>query len=326
VGPSFVQRTCDEAWDKLESADFYEAEVCVISRFVFMPGIAGAVFLVAGLFLLQRELRTAAGLDKLIALGSTFVAAALATFGAEHLVAARSLAELVPAWMPARLFWAYLVGIALMAAALSLIAKKCTRLSVPLLAAMLFCFVLMIHIPNVVAHPRERLYWTVALRETLFGGASLALAGFLMAQLRPRLSRVWIHLGRWLVAIPLIFFGIEYFLHPEIAPGVPLLKVTPSWVPLPFVWATLTGILLVIGGLAILLNRYARPAAAGLGLLMTLITLFLYAPILAMAARSSQIEALNYVADTLLFAGTLLFLARALYQEPLAPSSSTRRG
>jgi uncharacterized membrane protein len=294
----------------------------VISRFFFWPGIAGAAFLVAGLFALQRELRTAAWLDKLIALGSVFVAASLATFGGEHFVVGPSMAGMVPAWLPAHLFWVYLVGTALFAAALSLIAKKCVQLSVPLLAAMFFCFVLMIHAPNVIAHLKERLFWTVALRETVFGGASLALAGFLMAEMRPRLSRVLIALGRFLVGIPLIFFGIQYFLHPEIAPGLPLPKVTPSWVPLPFVWSILTGILLVVCGLAILLNRYAQRAAAGLGLVMTLITLFLYTPILAMAAPSSQVEALNYVADTLLFAGTLLFLARALSREPAASSAS----
>jgi uncharacterized membrane protein len=294
----------------------------VISRFFFWPCIAGAAFLVAGLFALQRELRTAAWLDKLIALGSVFVAASLATFGGEHFVVGQSMAGMVPAWLPAHVFWVYLVGTALFAAALSLVAKKCVRLSVPLLAAMFFCFVLMIHAPNVIAHPKERSFWTIALRETVFGGASLALAGFLMAEKRPRLSRALIPLGRFLVGIPLIFFGIVYFLHPEIAPGLPLPKVTPSWVPLPFVWSILTGILLVVCGLAILLNKYGQRAAAGLGLVMTLITLFLYTPILAMAAPSSQVDALNYVADTLLFAGTLLFLARALSRKPAAPSAS----
>ena len=96
----------------------------MISRFFFWPGIAGAAFLIAGLFALQRELRTAAGLDKLIALGSVFVAASLATFGGEHFVAAQSMAGMVPAWLPAHLFWVYLVGTALFAAALSLTAKK----------------------------------------------------------------------------------------------------------------------------------------------------------------------------------------------------------
>jgi len=126
------------------------------------PSTAGAVFLGAGLLDFQAELRAASGLDKLIVLGSVFVAAPLATFGAEHLAAPRSLAELVPVWFPARLFWACLVGIALIAAALSLIAKKYVRLSVPLLAAMFFVFVFTIHIPNAIANAKDRLFWTIA--------------------------------------------------------------------------------------------------------------------------------------------------------------------
>jgi hypothetical protein len=35
-----------------------------------------------------------------------------------------------------------------------------------------------------------------------------------------------------------------------------------------------------------------------------------------MAPGPSQVEALNYVADTLLFGGVILFLAQALYREP----------
>ena len=287
----------------------------MISRFIFWPSIAGTIFLIAGFLNFQRELRAAKGLDKLIALASVFVAAPLATFGAEHLAAPRSLAEAVPAWFPARLFWALLVGVALIAAALSLIAKKYVRLSVPLLAAMFFVFVFTIHIPNAIGNAKDRLLWTVALRDLTFAAGSLALAGSQMANTRSRLSGVLIHTGRVLVAIPLIVFGIEYFLHPEIAPGVPLLKVTPSWVPLPYAWTYLTATLLVICGAAILLNRYARTAAAVVGLLMTLCTLFLYAPILAMAPAPSQVEALNYVADTLLFGGVILFLAQALYRE-----------
>jgi hypothetical protein len=45
---------------------------------------------------------------------------------------------------------------------------------------------------------------------------------------------------------------------------------------------------------------------------MILLTLLLYVPILAVAPQASLVEAINYVADTLLFAGTLLVLAPAL--------------
>ncbi len=126
-----------------------------------------------------------------------------------------------------------------------------------------------------------------------------------------------------LVAIPLIVFGIEYFLHPEIDARRPPVEGDAIMGPLPFAWAYLTGIVLVICGAAILLNKYARSAAAVVGLLMTLISLFLYAPILAMAPGPSQVEALNYVADTLLFGGVTLFLAQALYRKPATVKASS---
>src|SRR5271163_5221870 len=96
----------------------------MFSPIVFWMYFALAIFLVAGLFAARRELLAAAGLEKWIALGSVLVAAPLATFGAEHLTAARSLMEAVPEWMPGRLFWAYFVGVCLIAAAVSLTVKK----------------------------------------------------------------------------------------------------------------------------------------------------------------------------------------------------------
>ena len=59
-------------------------------------------------------------------------------------------------------------------------------------------------------------------------------------------------------------------------------------------------------------NVRARTAATWLGLLLMLLTALIYAPILATAVQSSEmIEGMNYVADTLLFAGTVLPLAEA---------------
>jgi len=50
---------------------------------------------------------------------------------------------------------------------------------------------------------------------------------------------------------------------------------------------------------------------------MAALTLFLYVPILLMnSGTEALVEGLNYVADTLLFGGALLLLARALPKEP----------
>jgi uncharacterized membrane protein len=285
----------------------------VASPFIFWPCFLGVAFLILGLFYSRREITAANGLDKLIALAYVFVAAPLAVFAGEHLAGARFLMAGVPSWMPARLFWAYFVGFALLAAALSLSVKKCVRWSAPLLAAMFFLFVLMMDIPATIAQPHNRLFWTLALRETAFGGGALALTGLMMRQNNHRYAKTLISVARFCIGIPLIVYGIEHFLHPEFAPGVPLTKLTPPWVPIPFFWAYLVGAVLLIGGVAILLNKRARLAATYVGLVITLLTLFLYTPLLAMVRQPSEIIGeVNYVADTLFFAGTVLFLAKAL--------------
>ena len=106
-----------------------------------------------------------------------FVAAGIAIFGAEHLSSPRTLMQVVPVWMPARLFWRISFGYALLAAAVSFVAMKFVRLSATLLGLMFILFVLMIHVPNVVANPKDRFLWAVALRELAFAGGAWALAG-----------------------------------------------------------------------------------------------------------------------------------------------------
>jgi len=87
---------------------------------VLSPTLLGLSFLVAGTFTYRRDLITAStsrGVFGLVALGPACIAASLAAFGGEHFMAASSLAELVPKWLPGRLFIPSLVGVARLTAA-----------------------------------------------------------------------------------------------------------------------------------------------------------------------------------------------------------------
>jgi uncharacterized membrane protein len=217
--------------------------------------------------------------------------------------------------MPARLFWTYFVGCALLAAATSLTLRKFVRLSSSLLGLMFFLFVCMIHIPNVVAHPQNRFVWAVALRDLSFSAGAWALAGLHSRAASPQASKWMILFGRIIIAMAATFFAVEHFLHPEFAPGVPLQKMTPLWVPFPSAWGYLAGAILLAAGIGLALNKKSRMAATSIGALMTFFTVFLYLPILLLArgGTTPQItEGLNYVADTLLYAGAALALASAL--------------
>ncbi len=224
---------------------------------------------------------------------------------------------MVPSWIPAHLFWAYFVGCVLLAAATSLTVRRFVRLSSTLLGLMFFLFVCMIHIPNALAHPKDRFAWAVVLRDLSFAGGAWALAG--LHALSTQQSKWMILFGRFVVAIAAIFFAVEHFLHPEFAPGVPLAKMTPAWIPFPNVWGYLAGAILLAAGISLALNKQSRTAAASIGALMTFLTAIPYLLILILSyGRSTPeiTEAINYVADTLLFAGAALVLASALPRDP----------
>jgi uncharacterized membrane protein len=287
----------------------------MFSGLVFWACVLGSIVLVTGLFLIRKDLTSAPGPDKMNLLGYSFVAAPLTVFATEHMFLARSMMEMVPSWIPAKLFWTYFVGIALYAAAVSFTARKQVRWSALGLAIMFFIFVLTMDLPALFDHAKDRISWTLMLRESAFGGGALALAGATWKHDKIRISKALVAIGRTCVAVALIFYGIEHFVFAKNAPGVPLEKLTPNWVPVPQLWAYAVGVVLLVAGIAMLFNWRTRAAAASVGSVMAFLTLFLYFPLLVKAYGTPQaLEELNYVGDTLLFGGTVFLVGIAAAQ------------
>ncbi len=76
-------------------------------------------------------------------------ACSIAFFGVQHFMYAHFVAKMVPRYIPWHLFWAYFVGVALIAAAAGIVINKMARLACILLGAMIFLFVLLIQVPTV---------------------------------------------------------------------------------------------------------------------------------------------------------------------------------
>jgi uncharacterized membrane protein len=287
-------------------------------RYLVWPELAFVVVLVVGLATVRRQLAPAQ--RALPVLGRVFVSATLAAFGAGHLVAAQIIGGMVPTWMPWHVFWAYLVGLALCAAALSILLMREVRWSAPLLGIMFFIFVLSIHVPLVVAHPTDRFAWAVAARDFLFGVGAWALAGTGMAVRHEAVAHWLIASCRVVYGVVLGFFGIEQLMHPDFVPGIPLEVVTPTSVPARAFWGYLIGAVLVAGGIALLIDRQARAAAIGLAIAVTLVALIMFLPLLSVVTRPSELAtADNYLFDTLLFTGNVFLLAAAISAAPNRP-------
>jgi uncharacterized membrane protein len=282
---------------------------------VSMCGAGILIFLIA-LWAAKTDIAQASGLDKIVALSNLCFAVPLAVFGALHLSAVEFVLPIVPQYMPWRLFWAYLVGFALLSASLSIATKIQVRWSGLLFGIMMFLFVAMLMVPGALANPRDRFAWTLVIRESSFGGGGWILAGIaLREQGRGSVGSMLITVGRVLVAIAAIFYGVEHFLHPAGALGVPLQKLTPAWIPGRLLIGYLTGAILLIAGTSILIGKKTRTAATYLGTWILLLVLFVYGPILIAQvsdpSAAVKIEGINYFADTLLFAGAILALASA---------------
>jgi len=284
-----------------------------ISRTVVSMSSAGLIVLAAGVIVGRSRLSSRPIAGRAIALGRVFAAAPLAAFGALHLAAAKGMTEMVPNYMPFPLFWVYLVGFALIATALSLIFDRLVLWSGLLAGGMFLAFVAMMDIPG-IREQHDRFAFALLARETTFGCALLALG----ASVAPRGS-LWAKLVtpcRIVVAVVAIFYGVEHFLHPEFLPGVPLEKLTPSFVPVPRVWGYLVGIVLVVSGVLLLLNRWASEAAASLGIVLAATVALIYVPMLWPAHGTAEVvEAIDYIGDTLLYAGTVLIVGEALSRQ-----------
>jgi len=112
--------------------------------------------------------------------GVVIYALVIGFFGVNHFLNASGMAPFVPAFFHGGVFWIYLTGAALIAAAIAFLIGKKTRLAGLLLAAFLLIIVLTIHLPAVINAPDEaasRVPLTNLIKDTGLAGAALIIAG-----------------------------------------------------------------------------------------------------------------------------------------------------
>lgn len=278
----------------------------------------GAIIFAIGLvtMFLRGDWQRTRGLDKLILFGPLFYATPIAAFGTEHFTLTTPIASIVPAWIPWHVFWALFVGACFIAAGLSLVTGIQTRLAAFLLALTFFLFVVLMDIPGWLQKPGNRFAQALMLRELAFSGGPLALAASLSGQ--KSATRILATIARYFVAIPVLFYSFEQFMHGDHYPGVPLEPLTPTWLIGHAIWTYLAAAAYAVTGVLLLIGKQTRAAATWLGAAVLFVVLVAYVPI-AVVHLASLDDGLNYIFDTLMFCGTILLLAGAL---PPAPQAS----
>lgn len=122
--------------------------------------------------------------DFLATAGRFLFVSLLVVEAVQHFNYAAFISGLIPAWIPAHLFWAYFVGVAFAAASLALIAGKSARLAAALLGLMFFLWVIGLHGPRVAKALGNGNEWTSALVALAMCGAAWIFAGRPVKRLR----------------------------------------------------------------------------------------------------------------------------------------------
>jgi putative oxidoreductase len=131
-----------------------------------------------------------------------------------------------------------------------------------------------------------------------------------MAMTQHILSRVAI----FLLAIVLIIFGIEHFVHPR-----NMLIYVPTWIPGGIAWVYIVGIACIVVAVSFLLNRMVRVTAYLLALLLFCFVFCVHLPNYLNTADEEyrQLAFLNVLKDTALAAFALYIASNARHQKVL---------
>jgi uncharacterized membrane protein len=112
-----------------------------------------------------------------VRLATKLFAISLIPIGLSHLVYVKETVELVPAWLPYRVGWAYLTGVGQIACGLGVLFSIFPRVAASAEAGMISLFTLLVWIPAVLRAPTVRLPWTA-----FFISWAIASAAWVVAQ------------------------------------------------------------------------------------------------------------------------------------------------
>ena len=88
-------------------------------------------------------------------IGTIFYALVIGFFGLNHFMNGTGMAKMVPSFLPGGVFWVYITGACMIAAAISFLINRLSRLAGLLLCLFLLLIVLTVHLPAVLHAPDE---------------------------------------------------------------------------------------------------------------------------------------------------------------------------
>jgi uncharacterized membrane protein YphA (DoxX/SURF4 family) len=104
--------------------------------------------------------------------GRVLFAVTLVVFGVQHFMYDVFVAAVIPAWIPARMFWTCFTGVAFIAAGVSLMVGRAARLAAFWLGLMFFLWLILLHVPRAAGSPGGQNEWNSAFVALAMCGAA----------------------------------------------------------------------------------------------------------------------------------------------------------
>lgn len=148
--------------------------------------LSAGAFIIAGNYSQQNEKFRPRLLPMLAPFGVILFALIITTFGIDHFLYAKDVAEYIPSWISNRLFWAYLAGTALLGSGLAITLNIARQLAATLLGTMILIWVIILHVPKAIAENLANMgsEITSTLIALAYSGIAFVIAG-VVRNIRP---------------------------------------------------------------------------------------------------------------------------------------------
>lgn len=241
-------------------------------------------------------------------------AIAMIAMGIEHFIFGDFIAGRAPAWpqgIPGRLVWAYLSGVTLILAGITILLEKRARMTVMLAAAIIFVWSGLRNLPGLIMHPQSGLDWANTGKSLAISGGAFIVAATFPPEEPPVRRLRWFQqqadrlarLGGYFIGLFMILCGIEHFIYVQF-----VATLVPAWIPGHTFWARFAGVALIAGGLGLVLRIQARLAAGLAGIMIFIWTIVLHLPRAIAAPLQGNGNELTALQEALAFSGALFIL------------------
>lgn len=196
----------------------------------------------------------------------------------------------VPTGVPGREVLAYLCAFISLASGVGLLWQRTAAATARVLLVYLLLWLLLFRVPEILRAPTLVGSWYLfAETAVILAGVWVLYAWFAADWDRRRLGFATgakgVRIARVLYGLAMIHFGLGHFAYLK-----ETVLLVPGWLPSHVAWAYFTGGAYMAAGVAVLIDVYARLAAALSALQMGMFTLLVWVPIVAMPGPKTEFQ------------------------------------